>query len=67
MSTAELSVVSQSFGRRATARRASVSVSRVAAAPVDRAQRVSLWARLSGYLMQSRIDWATGGRELPRV
>ncbi len=67
MSTAELSVVSQSFGHRNAKRRAHVSVSRADAAPAVKAQRASFLVRLSGWLMQSRIDWATGGRELPRV
>ena len=69
MSTAELSVVSQSFGHRNAKRRAhvSVSVSRVEVAPAVKAPRASFLVRLSDWLMQSRVDWATGGRELPRV
>lgn len=67
MSTAELSVVSQSFGHRNAKRRAHVSVSRAEVAPAVKAPRAAFLIRLSDWLMQSRVDWATGGRELPRV
>jgi hypothetical protein len=67
MSTAELSVVSQSFGHRPAKRRSPVRVSRVVAAPAIKVQRASLLIRLSDWLMQSRIDLVTGGRDLPRV
>lgn len=67
MSTVELSVVSQSFGHRNAKRRAHVSVSRVAPVAAVKAQRASWLIHLSDWLMQSRIDWATGGRDLPRA
>lgn len=69
MSAGQFSLPSQTFGGR-PARRVQVARARrevdaaVAAVTTVQAPRVSFWRRLSDHLMQSRIDWATGGRDL---
>ncbi len=66
MSAGQFSLPSQTFGGR-PARRIQVARARredVAAVTTVQAPRVSFWRRLSDHLMQSRIDWATGGRDL---
>ncbi len=66
MSAGQFSLPSQTFGGR-PARRVQVARARRevdATVTTVHAPRVSFWRRLSDHLMQTRIDWATGGRDL---